>query len=125
MARVNKLRKFRRLQEIRRHRRRIFMIFILWQMQLVNRSIWVHPLNNLREEKGEFYSLYPDLRHYNKKFFKFYRLSVEKFDQLLDLVGPEITKKYSNFRAPISPEQRLVLTLRYGLSVMFQYKTEL
>ena len=94
-------------------------------MQLVNRSIWVHPLNNLREEKGEFYSLYPDLHYYNKKFFKFYQLSVEKYDQLLDLVGPEITKKYSNFRAPISPEQRLFLTLRYGLSVIFQYKTEL
>ena len=46
------------------------MIFMLWQMQIVTRTLWVHPLNNLREEKGEFYSLFPDLRHYNKQFFK-------------------------------------------------------
>ena len=85
---------------------------MLWQMQIVTRSLWVHPLNNLREEKGEFYSLYPDLRHYNKRFFKFYRLSVEKFDALLQMIGPTITRKYTNFRAPISPEQWLVLTLR-------------
>ena len=85
---------------------------MLWQMQVVTRSVWIHPLNSLREEKGEFYSLYPDLRHYNKWFFKFYWLSVERFDSLLQMIGPTITRKCTNFRALISPEQRLVLTLR-------------
>ena len=80
---------------------------------MVSREIWVHPLNTECEEKGEFYVLYPDLRHYHKRFFKTYRMSVECFDALLKLVGPHISKKYTNFRAPISAEQRLLVTLRY------------
>ena len=108
MAQVNKLHRFQQIMWQRWH---IFMIFILWQIKLVNRDIWINPLNNLRGDKREFYSLYPNLCHY-KRFFKFYRLSVERFDQLLDLIGPQITKKYTNFRTPISPEERLALTLR-------------
>ena len=33
------------------------------------REVWVHPLHEDRIEKGEFYTLYPDLRHYPLKFF--------------------------------------------------------
>ena len=29
--------------------------------------MWVHPINNLRFEKGEFFMLYPDLRKYGDK----------------------------------------------------------
>ena len=37
--------------------------------------MYVHPLNDLQPEKGEFYTLYPDLRH-----FHMYQMSVDKFD---------------------------------------------
>ena len=111
MARINRL---QYLRHVRQHRRQIFMIFMLWQLQNVTREIWVHPLNIEREEKGEFYVLYPDLWHYHKRFFKTYRMSVERFDTLLELVGPRIAKKYTNFWCPISAEQLLV-TLRYML----------
>ena len=40
-------------------------------------------------------------------------MSVERFDALLELVGPCIAKKYTNFRAPISAEQWLFGMLRY------------
>ena len=52
------------------------------------REIWIHPLNKDRVEKGEFYNLYPDLRHYPAKFFQFYRMSVTKFDFLLTKLAP-------------------------------------
>ena len=82
-------------------------------MQNVTREFWVHPINTEREKKGEFYVLYPDLRHYHKRFFKTCRMSVERFNKLLELVGPRIAKKYTNFRIPISAEQRLLVTIRY------------
>ena len=31
--------------------------------------MWVHPINNLRFEKGEYFILYPDLHKYEDKFF--------------------------------------------------------
>ena len=81
-------------------------------MQLMPRELWVHPLNDLHEEKGEFYTLYPDLRHFNTRFFHMYRMSVRKFDKLLETLSDELKKKDVNFRNSISPEQQLVLTLR-------------
>ena len=83
------------------------------QMQTIYRDLWVHPLNDLRNEKGEFYTLYPDLRHFNPRFFRMYRMSVRKFDMLLAMLTPRLRKKSVNTRLTISPEHQLVLTLRY------------
>ena len=57
---------YRRLAE--RRRRRILLVFMLWRVSMVNREIWVHPLNLQHEDKGEFYSLYPDLCNFRKEF---------------------------------------------------------
>ena len=80
-------------------------------MNIAVREVWVHPMNDQRYQKGEFYHQYPDLRHYPKKFFLMYRMSAEQFDNLLERLEPWLRKKGSNFRASISPEQQLVLTL--------------
>ena len=93
--------------------RRVFMIFMMWRIYIFNvRSYWVHPINALREEKGEFYTLYPDLRHFTPKFFAMYRMNPRKFDQLLRLVGPHLEKKWTRLRSPLSPEHKLVIALR-------------
>ena len=81
-------------------------------MQLMPRELWVHPLNDLHEEKVKFYTLYPDLRHFNTRFFCVYCMSVQKFDKQLETLSDELKKKDVNFRNTISPEQQLVLTLR-------------
>ena len=39
-------------------------------------SYEMHPLNDERVEKGEFYKLYPDLYHYPQKFFRMYHMNV-------------------------------------------------
>ena len=39
-------------------------------------------------------------------------MSPERFEHLLRLVSPRITKETTKLRKPISPEQRLVKTLR-------------
>ena len=77
------------------------------QVHMMYREIWVHRLNKSRLDKGEFYSLYLDLRHYPQKFFTFFRMPVAKFDEFLWLITPRIRRKSSNFHQPISPEQQL------------------
>ena len=78
----------RGVRTISRRKRRILLLLLWWQLQMHIREIWIHPLNEDRIEKGEFYNLYPDLRHYPAKFFQFYHMSVTKFDFLLTKLAP-------------------------------------
>ena len=109
-----------RRQITNRRLRRVFFIFMLWRIYIANvRSVWVHPINARRLEKGEFYTLYPDLRHFQPKFFAMYRMNPRKFDQLLRLVGPRLEKKWTKMRNPLSPKQKLVITLRYVIKTIY------
>ena len=94
-----------------RRNRRLLFLFMLWITQEVNRQYWVHPINLLHEEKGEFYTLYPDLRHFRNRFIGMYRMDVDEFEELLQKVTPYLKKRWTYMRAPISPEQQLVITL--------------
>ena len=96
---------------IQRRRRRLVLILMLHMMDLNVRRMWVHPINNLRFEKGEFFMLYPDLRKYEDKFFAWYRMSIRKFDQLLGIVQNSLRKQCTKFREPISAEEQLVITI--------------
>ena len=73
--------------------------------------MWVHPINNLRFEKGEFFMLYPDLHKYEDKFFAWYRMSIRKFDQLLGIVQNSLWKQCTTCTEPISAEEQLVITI--------------
>ena len=106
-----KLNKRRRILLNQRRNQCILFVLLFLQLQEVQRRWWVHPINLLRKEKGEFYQMYPDLRHYNRRFTGMYRMSVEKFEELLKLVKPKITKKWTYMQEPISAEQKLILTL--------------
>ena len=55
MAQYRVLSRKGRKMKLRRRRLRIFVLFTLWQMCQVERNIWVHPLNQERTRKGEFY----------------------------------------------------------------------
>ena len=122
MARIRKkCRIVRKCTKQRRERRvrHIIIIFLLWQLQQVNRDIWVHPLNEERTEKGEFYTHYTDHRQFEDRFFELYRMTVAQFDELLYIVGPRILKQETNFRRPLSPEERLAITIRYVIVSTF------
>ena len=64
---------------ISQRKRRILLLFLWWQLQMNVREVWIHPLNKDRIKKGEFYTLYPDLRHYPAEFFQFYQMTVARF----------------------------------------------
>ena len=48
---------------------RLFIIFLLWDMQQVYRDLWVHPFNEERSQKGEYYTHYADHRLFDDRFF--------------------------------------------------------
>lgn len=76
------------------------------------RRFWLHPLTTQRSEKGQFHKLYADLRSHPVKFFKYYRMSLKTFDELLELIRPGITRRDTRWRRSITPEERLSVTLR-------------
>lgn len=73
---------------------------------------WVHPIIELREAQGAYNNLVTELRSDIVRFFNFHRMTPAKFDELLALVEPIITKKHVT-REPLPPGLKLSLTLRY------------
>ena len=84
---------------------------LLLQLNFNVRRMWIHPINNLRFEKGEYFVLYPDLCRYEDKFFNWYRMSTNRFDYLLKVIQRRISKQNTNYRESISAEEQLVITI--------------
>lgn len=77
------------------------------------KKCWVRRLYQERKEKGEFHLLVREMKVFDKPyFFQQFRMSPEKFEELLKLVAPRIVKCSLN-REPIGPSERLCVTLRY------------
>ena len=86
-------------------------LYLLWRKKRIRRRWWVHPLNADRFAKSEFFNLYHDFREYDERFFRMYRMHVNQFDHLLGVVREDLEKMTTRYREPISPEERLVITL--------------
>lgn len=76
------------------------------------RRYWVHPLNTQRAQFGEYKILCLQLEMYPEKYFTYFRMSQDKFNMLLEMIEPDIAPAMTNFRVPILPKLKLVLTLR-------------
>jgi len=46
------------------------------------RKYWIHNVFRARKEKGEFHTLFGRLKYGRKKFFKNFRISFSKFENL-------------------------------------------
>ena len=77
-----------------------------------HRRYWVHPIHSSREHDMRFQVFYDNLKKYPEKFFDYYRMSIFSFEELLEKVRPNLTKEITHLRNPISPEERLTVTLR-------------
>lgn len=76
------------------------------------RRWWIRPINCRKEQQSDYYeNLYQETRQGDRdSFFNYTRMSVEMFDELLQLLKPHMTKR-SN-RPSIPAECRLLITLR-------------
>ena len=76
------------------------------------RKYWIHKVFRAREEEGEFHTLFGRLKDDRQKFFKYFRMSFSKFENLKQLLHTDIEKKNTRWRRSIRTEGRLALTLR-------------
>ena len=106
-----------------RNKRRIIAVYFLLTLQYLERDFWVHPINENRYIKGEFYTLYQELRQYPEKFFRWYRMSMEQFDFLLGKLKPGLQKQNNNYRDSICAEERLVAKVKPFHAVLFAKST--
>ncbi|CAB4037701.1 Hypothetical predicted protein, partial [Paramuricea clavata] len=60
-----------------------------------------------------------ELRLDEQRFFQYFRMTPETFDNLLHIVGPHICKQTTNYRNPISPQQRLAICFRFLATVLY------
>jgi hypothetical protein len=88
---------------------------ILMSMYVLSQSkrrSWVHSINRQREKYGEYHRLVLELRLDSDRFIRYFRMTPDLFDILLSKVGPLIQKQCTNYRMPLTPAQRLSVTLR-------------
>ncbi|KAF9411127.1 hypothetical protein HW555_009989 [Spodoptera exigua] len=50
---------------------------------------------------------------YDNKFFDYLRMSIKSFDELIELIRQDISCSETHLRPSVSPEEKLVITLRY------------
>uniref|UniRef100_A0A672S0U1 DDE Tnp4 domain-containing protein n=1 Tax=Sinocyclocheilus grahami TaxID=75366 RepID=A0A672S0U1_SINGR len=101
---------------------------LLGRLKRRTRRVWVHPLNQRRRQLGAYYHLVSELRLDGDRHLKYFRISAEQMDQVLTLVGADITRQTTTYRLSIEPKQRLAVTLRFlgtgesFSSLAFQYR---
>ena len=71
----------------------------MYRNYLKNRSVWIDDFNWDHLNESEYYRMTLDMRRKNKKvrFFNMYRMTMQQFDQLVELLMPELGKKSTNY----------------------------
>ncbi|RVE51175.1 hypothetical protein evm_004140 [Chilo suppressalis] len=102
------------------HLRKIIFCYLASSKK--RRKYWVHPINELRERDGEFFTLFPKLLQDEERFYMYFRMSIQCFNELYDMLNNYIQKADTNFRRAISAKERLVIFLRF-IATGDNYKT--
>ena len=101
-------------------RRRLLLValgylYLKKKKRLNNRSrYWVHPRHQTRPSQGAWHTCMASLRdHYPEKHREVLRMGFKIFNEILNMVGPTITKQDIFYTKTISHDQRLGVTLYY------------
>ena len=78
------------------------------------RRFLVRKIFQERKKYGLYHILTDELRLFDKDyFFRFARMTPQRFEHLLSLVGRHLQRATIKMRELISPAERLLLTLRF------------
>ncbi|CAJ0953206.1 unnamed protein product [Ranitomeya imitator] len=77
------------------------------------RRFWLHPIVEVRESRGAYHCLFGELNENQEKYFEYTRMSQNSFRYLLRLVEGTISRQDTQLRKSISPEEHLLVTLRF------------
>ena len=100
------------------HRKRKFVLALLLADEENTtgreRKIWTREWIGKRKERGAFHQLVQEMLAEDEPAFeKYFRMSKEKFFELVRRREPNITKQDTRMRESIKPEERVAVTLRY------------
>lgn len=87
-------------------------LYLRLRKNVVQRRYWMHPINSTRFKTGHFYLKHPQIVKYPDKFFNYYRMSFESFNELNLKLKNTIVKTDTVMRAAIPLEEMVALTLR-------------
>jgi len=79
----------------------------LWK----NRRWWIRPINLQRDNPSNFIPFMEELKNDADHFFRYTRMTLEIYNNLLEKISPFLKK--SSLRKTLTPEQHLIITLRY------------
>ena len=92
----------------------LLLLLLKRRLSRKRKRMWVRKINQARLCKGEYHSLIREMRlRDHESYFKYFRMTPSRFDHLLSLVGPAIIRQETNFRKPVSPGERLAVTIQY------------
>eukprot|EP00794_Sanderia_malayensis_P002221 gene2221-2529_t len=75
---------------------------------------WVRKILQERKRLGQYHTLVQELRMHDREyFFRFLRMNPERYENLLQRLVPLIKTRQCKTGEPISPEEKVTLTLRY------------
>lgn len=106
----------RRLKKKKRQMICIAVIHELEKMekrQYTKKRYWVAPLFKNRKMHGFYHAIFPNIILEDSTFRNYFRMTAIQLEELLQIVGPSLSKQITSFREPISAPERLCLTLRY------------
>ena len=76
------------------------------------RSCWVREQLARRHEHGEFATWFAEEKLNAGAFHAFFRMTPDRFEEILEVIAPHIQHKRTNCRDPIPVAERLAMTLR-------------
>ena len=96
-----------------RRKKKATAALLFFRRKKYNQRYWVHPINQMGKDLGEFNTLYKDLRKYPDRFYTYYRMNTEQFDTILAQTQHLIYKPNSKWRRSITLEEKLAKCIRY------------
>jgi len=75
------------------------------------RRHWVHPLNLIRPIEGQFQTNFMTLRSYPEEFFKYYRMSIKSFDELISKLISNLKIRSDIWRGQVVYSHTLAISI--------------
>lgn len=93
-------------------KRAVAALLLLRRRRKERARLWVHPVNERRQQQGAYHNLVQELALDSERHQRYFRMTPGQMDEILNIIGPDITRQHTNFRQPIEARQRLAVTLR-------------
>ncbi|KAL7400386.1 hypothetical protein ABVT39_011185 [Epinephelus coioides] len=90
-------------------RKKVAALLLLRRRLQARKRVWVHPINERRQEQGAYHNLVQELRASTERHRKYFRMSADEMDYVLSMIGPDGHKFQKSHRV----KTKLAVTLRY------------